>query len=458
MGKCPYCGSNSIRERYREHRRYKWRCRDCNRVFRRPRRPILLWLGIGAFLVTIIGCVYLAQRGYAVSLNPDAVNPVDAQTFDSGARTPAAKMAEQIEASATRAPSSMSPQNTVLLPHLDPSLRHIDLKRAMLDMVNSERESAAVSHVVLGDNPAAQLHAEESLANCMFGHWDVHGTKPYMRYSAVGGYQGNAENSHGNRYCPRPGDNYVPVDPSVAIARAVAGWAASAGHRKTMLDPMFKKLNIGLAWSDHSVFMYHHFEGDYVDFEVLPTITSDGELSFSAATKNGLSIDEEDLYVAIHYDPPLMRLTRGQLARAHCYGSGVRVASLRRPLTDGSYWTSESTTYEQTACLDPYKVQPDASVPSSYEDVRRIRIEARAESEQIESESVPVPWITADMWDIQSQLFEISADISEVLEKHGDGIYTLMINATLNGKAEWVAEYSIFRGVEVPEVYRGWSE
>ena len=47
--------------------------------------------------------------------------------------------------------------------------------------------------------------------------------------------------------------------------------------------------------------MYHHFEGDYVEFEALATITPDGELHFSAQAKNGLSIvDEYDLYMAVH--------------------------------------------------------------------------------------------------------------------------------------------------------------
>lgn len=38
MGKCPHCGSGNIRRRYRQHKRYNWRCRRCNRVFRGPKR------------------------------------------------------------------------------------------------------------------------------------------------------------------------------------------------------------------------------------------------------------------------------------------------------------------------------------------------------------------------------------------------------------------------------------
>ena len=340
-------------------------------------------------------------------------------------------------------------------PNPDPSQRHIELKRDMLNLVNEKRELAGVPSLVLGDNPAAQLHADESLANCMFGHWDAYGTKPYMRYSAVGGYQNNGENSLGGRYCPRPDERYAFVKPSEEVADAVEGWINSPGHRRAMLDPAFKKLNIGLAWSGPNFYSYHHFEGDYVEFDALPAITSDGMLHFVGRTKNGARIEgDDDVYVAIHYDPPLKRLTRGQLAQAHCYPNGVRVASLRRPLTGGSSWTNESSEYKLSSCLDPYDIDPDAPAPTSYRDVDRIRAEAKAWSAQKEPETVLVPWITATVWKWEDRSFEVEANIGEVLREHGDGVYTVMINTSVDGEPEWIAQYSIFRGVEPPDVYQ----
>ena len=51
MGRCPHCGSRRIRKRYRRHRRHNWRCRSCNRVFRRPNRNVWLWIGAAAVIV-----------------------------------------------------------------------------------------------------------------------------------------------------------------------------------------------------------------------------------------------------------------------------------------------------------------------------------------------------------------------------------------------------------------------
>ena len=340
-------------------------------------------------------------------------------------------------------------------PHPDPSQRHIELKRTMLDLVNEKREQAGVPPLVLGDNPAAQLHADESLANCTAGHWDAYGTKPYMRYSAAGGYQSNGENSLGNKYCPRPEERYALARPSEEVADAVEIWMNSPGHHRAMLDPAFKKLNIGLAWSGPNFYSYHHFEGDYVEFDALPAITSDGMLHFAGRTKNGARIEgDDDVYVAIHYDPPLKRLTRGQLAQAHCYPVGVRVASLLRPLTGGRSWPLTFSEYELSSCIDPYDIDPDAPAPTSHLDAGRIRAEAKAWSAQKEPETVSVPWITATVWKWEDMSFEVEADISEVLRVHGDGIYTLMINAQVDGKPEWIAQYSIFRGVEPPDIYQ----
>lgn len=87
-----------------------------------------------------------------------------------------------------------------------PILLHHDMKLYMLGLINSERTSAGVPPVTLGDNIAAQLHAESSLANCFSGHWGVDGLKTHMRYPLAGGYQANAENGSGSDYCIRASD------------------------------------------------------------------------------------------------------------------------------------------------------------------------------------------------------------------------------------------------------------
>ena len=141
----------------------------------------------------------------------------------------------------------------------------------MLDLINLEREQAGVPSVELGTNSAAQLHAESSLTNCHASHWGMDGLKPYQRYSLAGGYQSNAENGRGLDYCIQPGSGYRPsTGINGEIREAVDSWMTSAGHRRNLLDPFHRKVNIGLSWDQYNHVMYQHFEGDYVDYASPP--------------------------------------------------------------------------------------------------------------------------------------------------------------------------------------------
>ena len=52
----------------------------------------------------------------------------------------------------------------------------------MLDLINAARADNGAGLVVMGDNTAAQVHAEASLQGCFLSHWGKDGTKPDMRY------------------------------------------------------------------------------------------------------------------------------------------------------------------------------------------------------------------------------------------------------------------------------------
>ena len=130
----------------------------------------------------------------------------------------------------------------------------------MLELINDERVSVGLNPVVLGDNVAAQLHAEAALENCFSSHWGIDGLKPYMRYSLAGGYQPNAENVSGLDYCIKATDGYrANGSAEQEIRQAMVGLMDSPGHRDNILRPWHKKVNVGLAW-------------DRYNFKVIPTL------------------------------------------------------------------------------------------------------------------------------------------------------------------------------------------
>ena len=335
---------------------------------------------------------------------------------------------------------------TAANPSTSPHSRHIEEKRYMLELINVERKKAGVPPVELGDNIAAQLHAESALANCHSGHWGIDGLKPYMRYSLAGGYQSNGENASGYSYCVKEGDGYRAIQSiKEEIRETMDGWMGSSGHRRSILDKSHKKVNIGLAWDRFHLFAYQHFEGDYVVYSELPTIENN-ILQVGGSVKGGARFrKKEDLSVQIYYDPPPHILTRGQLSKAGCYSYESPVASLRYPLTAGWSYSLDIDFGKHSTCTSPYDVSADTPAPSS----------PVWFNFSLSSLTLPyiVNWITASTWTATDEKFSITADIGEVLEEHGDGVYSVLIWGKVDGERAVISEYSIFYGITPPDIY-----
>ncbi len=344
--------------------------------------------------------------------------------------------------------------NEVEQPAPPPNQRYYEHKTYMLELINKERAKVGVPLVTLGDNIAAQLHAESSLANCFSGHWGVDGLKPYMRYSLAGGYQTNGENGSGLDYCIRKSDRYRALGSiETEIREMVDGWMRSPGHRRNILDKWHKKVNIGLAWDKYNMVGYQHFEGDYVEYESLPEITS-GTLSFSGRTISDLRFSgKEELGLQIYYDPPPHSLTRGQVSRTYCYDSGLQIATFRYPLAGNSFWNEDEFTKTYSPCPDPYDVSPNAPEPRSHDEAHRFWEQAYAASQARRGQTITVPWITASKWMARGTEFSVTADISKLLSKYGPGVYTVLLWVEVDGEDVPISEYSIFHEVEPPDTY-----
>ncbi len=336
----------------------------------------------------------------------------------------------------------------------EPNMRHYSEKLYMLKLINKERAKAGAPPVILGNNYAAQLHAESSLRNCAGSHWGVDGLKPYMRYSLAGGYQSNGENWLGSDYCITRSDGYRSLGSiEEEIREGMEGWMDSPGHRRNILDKWHKKVNIGLAWDRYNFNAAQHFEGDYIEYDRLPYIES-GVLYIAGRTKNGAGFDDdEDLSIALFYDPPPQRLTRGQLSRTYCYGSGLRIAQLRKPLDEGWYYTEDEHTTTTQPCPNPYDVHPDSPAPQSHDEAHLFWMQAHAASQFPIKQEVTFPAITATEWKAGNGTFSVTADLSDVLEEHGAGVYSLIVWASIDGERVIISEYSIFYSVTPTNTY-----
>ena len=328
---------------------------------------------------------------------------------------------------------------------VDSNLRHLEEKLYMLELINEERTKRGLQPVVLGDNVAVQLHAESALENCFSSHWDLDGLKPYMRYSLAGGYQSNAENGRGLDYCIKWSDWYSPIKSiKEEISDAMHSWMNSPGHRKNILRSWHRKVNIGLAWNKYNFYAFQHFEGDYVEFDQ-PPIIEDGVLSLSGIMKNGVSFEEDlDLGIQLYYDPPARSLTPGQLSRTYCYTYGPHIVSLRPPLREDWFYSEDYFVEMYETCPDPYEIPSDIPAPISPRQANRLWQEAYDESKSSDPVSVTVTWITASEWTARGDVFSVRADIGHVLNEYGNGVYSIVVWAPLDGEEVIVSEYSLF--------------
>lgn len=340
---------------------------------------------------------------------------------------------------------------TASLLHGLPSVRAVSYPDYMLHLINIERRKVGVDPLTLGNNRAAQIHAETMVKFCHAGHWGVDGLKPYMRYSLCGGYHWNAENAGGQSLCVMSlsGNNARLGSVSMALHEAIEDILNSPGHRDNMLDPHFGKVNIGLAWDEYNIKFSQHFETDNVMFHKLPSI-EDGRLTLTGATRNGTSLRKDlDFLAALFYDPPPHILTVGQLVRAHAYENPGEIIGI---VAAPSASEGLTATVQLEVCNDnPYDVPEDASPPRDIADGKALIEEAKLRSNTCETATTEPSLIFADKWDVGWNSFDVEVNIREVIRQYGRGVYT--VGLWHISEQSYFALYSMFYGIEAPIRY-----
>lgn len=352
----------------------------------------------------------------------------------------------------------VSPSDSATMP---PSLRNQPEKEYMLGLINEARAEAGVLPVTMGSNQAAQIHADQMLEECFVSHWGIDGLKPYMRYSLSGGYQVNGENVTTTNECGLL-DTWTQWNshPEAMVEEAMAGLLASEEHRETMLSPHYRKVSIGLAWDRHVFKAAQVFEGDYVELPSPPEIT-DGELVIEGKLAESYDFQDDVVYpleVIILYDHPPRTLTNGQLLHTKCLRYGAIVAKIisPHPLFTGSYRDTE--TVEVPACTDPQEAGEIARRPSTKAEMAEAWAEGRKRAEQVEETRFRHRAMQATEVKVEGREFSFKADVGEVLDQHGPGVYTVLLMATLEGVGEErtrhvIAQRAIFQEVGAPSGY-----
>lgn len=119
-----------------------------------------------------------------------------------------------------------------------------DYRQYALQLINEDRRNAGLTPVMLSENKAAQVHAEDMLATGLLSHWTSDGMKPYMKYTIHGGTGAVGQNAgmggytksqipdcqSGRYYCPALDirEQIREIEYSMIYDDASSNW----GHRQ----------------------------------------------------------------------------------------------------------------------------------------------------------------------------------------------------------------------------------
>lgn len=326
------------------------------------------------------------------------------------------------------------------------------LRSLLLKLINQERAGNNLSSVTLGNNPAAQKHAEEMLSQGYVSHWGIDGDKPYMRYTAYGGAGSEAENVFGVPYLvneepvtlldetgvPYLGNNPFTVnkEPEILLREAHEAFMSSPGHRAQILDKWHNKVNIGLAWNKTAIYVSEQFESAYIEFYKFPSVETYGNDRWTIVTSFKLN-NFKLTNILILFDPLPQPLTLGQLGATGCYGEGLPVALIPRPPEKGYYYAKNSVNITYKTCLEPLTQDRNTKAPQPPKTVNDA-MAANAIAQLYKSITVTgtanVQLITASAraLDKSSSNWTVVFNLEDTIKKHGPGVYTIRIQGEID--------------------------
>ena len=262
--------------------------------------------------VTVSACVAVAMVliGCTGSLPAPAITPIPSSSTavsppDSSATLPAniiSTVSSPLPSPVSTAkPTIPTALYTPAAARFTPTAAQKELMDYMLELINKDRtlDPYYLPKVELGDNFAAQEHAEDMINNrYQAAHWGTDGYKPYMRYTEWGGLNYDLENS-----CYVEASDKLDVkqelqrfEQSMVSDDAASNWS----HLNTIVNKWNKKVNIGIAFTDQAVALVQDFEGDYLDYFQPPTLTGkilslSGRFKIDNVILNNVSITFDDL-------------------------------------------------------------------------------------------------------------------------------------------------------------------
>jgi predicted transglutaminase-like cysteine proteinase len=320
-------------------------------------------------------------------------------------------------------PDVPTPTKTTATTTSVPLLSREKLVQYMLDLINKDRTGANIPPVTLGNNSAAQSHAEDMLNNLFYSQWGTDGMNSSMRYTKAGGTGSAYENIYvaniswsGGAVSSFENTILSMLEQAETTLMSQGMFMSGSSGLTPMPVPLTlyqwnKKVNVGIAYNSEYLFLVLQFETENINFNQLPTIQN-GILSFSGQNIPGVNIAE---WIFVYYNSTPYNLNANQLNNAPWEGSGRFVALISETQ---SYYSGMSITSSSFQYNNPYAIPEDAPV------------QTLGSSITMNSQTVQIALLNtyASNWVDQGTTFSITVDLNQIVSRLGSGVYTVVVS------------------------------
>jgi len=301
-------------------------------------------------------------------------------------------------------PEDKPEQTTVVIPEEEVStFSDKELTDYALQIINKDRESFNLPPVIISNNEAAQVHADDILKTRAISHWMTNGEKPYMTYAIYGGRGKVSQNVGFGGYqnveeCIQQTAICAKLDPKAKInsteyAMMYDDASSNWGHRDNILDKHHTHVSLGISYDDYTFVLVQNFENNYIKFRK-PISEDKGQVTFAGTIPKG------NLYgIEIYYDVLPTSKVYFENRDATSYGNGDFIAAVVKPLPENQY-------YEQS---------------SDY------------------------TLIVANKWIAGDGAVDVGFDISPLMTKRG--VYTIIVTIDVDGETFPAASYPAFHRI-----------
>lgn len=251
-----------------------------------------------------------------------------------------------------------------------------------LGLIDTDRASAGLSPIALSTVTSGQQHADSMAYFGTYGHWDVQGYKPYMRYTLLGGTGLVAENVALNS-CTDSAPSATSVLEAPCSLQAIENGISNAeyqmmnydatccnnGHRANILDSHHDRVSLGIAFDTKtgSVYLVEDFEDSYISNGAIQL--SGSQVTFYGSTQQNLTGwtgASSGAEIVVYYDATPSAINASELQpNASCdqynehsepascqyrgaYNNGAQISAVFAPCPAERTCGSGNYTYAQT--------------------------------------------------------------------------------------------------------------